>query len=80
MIPLYDKKNGALIGEISDRQLEFLVAQLEEESLEDRDYAITSMTLDYFQSQGADQELLSLLRGALGTKDEITILWKTEAD
>ena len=79
MIQLYNKLSGELIGEITDIQLQFLIDQMEEESMEDRDYAITQMELDYFEAQGADSGLLSILRSALANKDEISILWqKTE--
>jgi hypothetical protein len=76
MTQMYNEKNGTLIGNITAQQLQFLVDQLEEESLEDKDYAITSMTLDYFEEMGADPELLSMLRNALGAQDEIVIVWK----
>jgi len=76
MVQLYNEKSGKLIGNISEQQLQFLIDQLEEESVEDKDYAITSLTLDYFEEIGGDAELLSMLRKELGTLDEITILWK----
>ena len=38
MIRLYDKDSGAELGTITKEQLQFLVDQLEQESLEDRDY------------------------------------------
>lgn len=75
MLKLYNNATGALIGEISDQQFQFMVDQLEEESLEDRDYAITSMTLAFFESQGADSELVALLRRALGDRDEVIVRW-----
>jgi hypothetical protein len=72
---LYDNVSGALLGEITQDQLQFLVDQLEEESLEDKDYAITAMTLAYFQELGADPDLLKMLSQALGDKDEVVIRW-----
>jgi processive 1,2-diacylglycerol beta-glucosyltransferase len=75
MINLYDTKTGALLGQISEQQLQFLMDQLEEEYQEDQDYAFTGMTIDYLQGQGAGQDLVSLLRRALGDKDEISIRW-----
>lgn len=77
MVELYDKDTGARIGSITDSQLRFLVAQMEEESLEDRDYAITPMTIDFFETQGADPELVALLRQALGSRSEMTIQWES---
>ena len=75
MINLYDTKTGALLGNITEQQLEFLIDQLEEEYQEDQDYAFTNMTIDYLQGQGADLELVSLLRQALGDRDEVSIRW-----
>jgi hypothetical protein len=46
MVYLYNQTTGVL-REISDEALQFLVDQLEEESLEDRDYSITRMELAY---------------------------------
>ena len=75
MINLYNTKTGALIGQIAEQQLQFLIDQLEEEYQEDQDYAFTGMTIDYLQGQGAGLELVSLLRQALGDQDEISIRW-----
>ena len=75
MIQLFNKRSGEPIGPLNQAQLQFLVEQLEEESLEDQDYAITSMTLDYFEEIGGDAELIKMLRTALGSKDEIVIVW-----
>lgn len=76
MIEVFDNRTQALIGEISEAQLEFLMNNLEEESLEDQDYAITAMTLAYFEELGADPALLNLLRRALGERDELVIRWE----
>jgi hypothetical protein len=76
MPKLYDNGTGDLIGEISDEQLQFLKDQLEEESLEDRDYAIEEMTLEYFEEQNGDPELIKLLRDALGSRDQFILRWE----
>ena len=75
MINLYDTQSGALLGHISEQQLRFLIDQLEEEYQEDQDYAFTNMTIDYLQGQGADPDVVALLRKALGDHDEISIRW-----
>jgi ferritin len=75
MIKLYDNTSGALLGTIDERQLQFLMDNMEEEFLEDQDYAITALTIDYLAEQGADVDLLDLLRGALDDADEVTIRW-----
>jgi hypothetical protein len=75
MTTIYDKDNDQLIAELSQAQFQFLQDQLEEESSEDVDYAITEMTLAYFEELGADAELVALLRKALAGRDVLTISW-----
>jgi hypothetical protein len=76
MIYLSEKGTNKPLGTISEAQLQFLIDQLEEEWAEDNDYAISSMLLDLFEGEGADAELVSLLRNALGDRDEVNIVWK----
>lgn len=76
MIEVFDNRSNVMIGEITEAQLEFLMNNMEEESLEDQDYAITDMTLAYFEELGADPALLSMLRQALGGQDELVIRWE----
>ncbi len=75
MIHLREKGSNAPIGSISEEQLQYLIDQLEEEWLEDQDYAITPLLLDAFEASGADPELVRLLRDALGDRSEIEIVW-----
>jgi hypothetical protein len=67
---------GDSIGEISDKQLAFLVEQLEEEHDEDRDYFIDRDTLDLLSDNGADPELLALLEKAIGDDESMDIAWE----
>ncbi len=67
---------GDDIGEITDKQLAFLVEQLEEEHEEDQDYFIDRDTLELMSDNGADPELLALLEKALGTDDSMDIAWE----
>ncbi len=77
MITLKNKDTQQPIGDISEAQLQFLLDQLEEEYEEDQDYAVSGMLLDYFEGEGkADPALVSLLRSALGDKEEINIAWQ----
>lgn len=75
MINLYEQETNQRLGSVNAEQLQFLIDQLEEESLEDREYAITRMTVDYLEGQGGDPTLISLLRGALGGREEVLIRW-----
>jgi processive 1,2-diacylglycerol beta-glucosyltransferase len=75
MIQIREKDTEVLIGEISADQLQFLIDQLEEEDTADRDYAITPMLLQAFKLEGADEELVSMLREAMGGRETMEIIW-----
>lgn len=64
------------IGEISDKQLAFLVEQLEEEHEEDQDYYIDKDTLELMSDNGADPELLAMLEKAIGEDESMNIAWE----
>jgi hypothetical protein len=55
--------------------LQFLIDQLEEESIDDTDYYIDQATLELFEEMGVEADLLALLRQALGTREGIEIVW-----
>jgi hypothetical protein len=67
---------GDAIGTIDDKQLQFLVSQLEEEHDNDNDYFIDRDTLELLSDNGADPELLALLEKALAGDDEMDIAWE----
>lgn len=75
MIALRDKETGADLGTISEQELEFLADQLEEEFEEDRDYYINQTTVDLIEKNGADPELIALLRRAIGDREGVEIEW-----
>jgi len=75
MIELRDKDTGRSIGSITENQLQFLIDQLEEDSSKDTDYYLNSATLDMFADNGIDPQLLALLRGALGNREDMEIEW-----
>ncbi|RIK43792.1 MAG: galactosyldiacylglycerol synthase [Chloroflexi bacterium] len=77
MIKVYDARTGSFLGEISEPQLAFLQAQLEEEGAEDQDYYINQATLDLLTARGADPALLALLQQALGNREEMDVRWET---
>jgi hypothetical protein len=76
MIHLFDNETGAPVGTISEDQLRYLTDQLEEESPDDTDYYINRETLDLFEENGADPDLLGVLRAALGKRDEMEVRWE----
>jgi hypothetical protein len=75
MIALRDKETGADLGTISEEQLQFLVDRLEEEFEEDRDYYINRTMLEVMEQNGADPELTTLLRRAIGDREGVEIQW-----
>jgi hypothetical protein len=75
MIKVYDKDTGAWLGTIDEKQLQFLIDQLEEESTGDQDYYVNETTLDMFEEAQADPALVSLLRKALDGRGEMEIRW-----
>jgi hypothetical protein len=78
MVKIYDKENGAWLGTIDEKQLQFFIDQLEEESSEDQDYYINEATLDMFQDAGADPALITMLRAALNGRIEMEIRWSRD--
>ena len=78
MVHLYDAERGSRLGTISDEQLQRLVDSLEEESADDRDYYLTADTIDLLEEDGADAQLLALLRQALGGRQGMDVRWSRE--
>lgn len=75
-VDLYDTATNALVGSISQAELEYLQEVLEEESLEDKDYYFTADTIDLLtEDGGATDHLLKVLRDALGKAEGIELRW-----
>ena len=75
MAQIFDKETGAELGTLTDDQLQFLLDHLEEESEEDDDYYLNRTTVDILEEEGADPELVGLLRRALGEREDMDIRW-----
>ncbi len=67
---------GDEIGTIDDKQLAFLVEQLEEENDDDMNYFVDRDTLELLSDNGADPELLALLEKGMGDDEEMDIAWE----
>ena len=78
MINVYDNGTQTKLGEITQAQLQFLVDQLEETSLEDQDYYMDANTLAMLTEAGADTELLDLLRSGMGDREGFEIRWSRD--
>lgn len=77
MPKLYDKESGALLGNVSEEDIEKLVEQLEEEDSRDQDYYVNVDTIDLLEESGASHALVSMLRKAVGDSDGIEIRYET---
>ncbi len=78
MIRIYDEATGTVYGTITETQLHALMGQLEEESLEDTDYYINQATVDMLEERKVDPGLVTLLRNALGDREDMDIRWVRE--
>jgi hypothetical protein len=76
MIDLYDTATNALIGSITDQDLQVLIDALEEESSEDQDYYIDAATIELIGDGRATEHLLHLLKKALGSSEGVEIRWQ----
>jgi hypothetical protein len=75
---LYIKDSGKLLGDVTEAQVQELVDLLEEEDAQDQDYYIDRDILAYLEEEGADKDLLALLRPHVGEADGIEIEWKRD--
>ncbi len=76
MIQLFDKETNALIGEIDEQQLAFLVSNLEEEDVDDVEYYLNEAMLDLLVEDGADAELVALFRKIIDETGEVEFRWQ----
>jgi hypothetical protein len=78
MIALYDAATDALVGRISEKQLEALIGWMEEEDSEDREYYLTAEDCELMAEQGIDPSLIEALRGALKGREDMDIRYTAE--
>jgi len=65
-----------VVGTITEKQLDFLMENLEVEFEEDEEYFLDADTIDYLKEQGADSDLVAILEKALaGTQDGVDIFY-----
>jgi hypothetical protein len=77
---LYIKDSGKLLGTLTAEQLEELVALLEEEDTEDRDYYIDKDVLAFLEEEGADEALLAMVRPHITDDEGVEIEWREEVE
>lgn len=76
MIKLRDKETGAILGRISEEELQFLIDHLEEEWDGDTDYYLNRATIEMLKESGAGKPLVDLLERALGDREDAEIEWE----
>ena len=72
---LYNEQTGALLGELTPAQLQFLQGQMVDDSADDHDYYINESELMTFEEAGADPALIEMLRQGLDENGEMDIRW-----
>jgi len=78
MIKLYDNETDVDIGTITDEQLEFLVEELTEESLDEYTYNINAGAIGSLEAHGGEPELVALLRRALGRRTSMELRYEPD--
>jgi hypothetical protein len=73
---LYNKQTNALLGDVSETDIDCLVDVLEEEDSKDVDYFIDLDTVDILEDNGASAELVKLLRAAIGATEGVDVRWE----
>jgi processive 1,2-diacylglycerol beta-glucosyltransferase len=70
---IYNNETGVYLGAITPEQLQFLVAQLEEEGLNDTTYYLDEPTLELLGQRGADPAYLEALRATFSDAGYVEI-------
>ena len=78
MVKLYDKATGRYLGEVAEEELQFLIDNLEEESLTDVDYYINETVLESLKEKGMSETLARLIESAMRDKGEAEIRYERE--
>jgi len=76
MITLSLKGSAEPLGKIDEADLQMLIDQLVEETEEDTDYYVNSLTIDLLEQNGASSRLIGLLKQALGDSEGVDIVWR----
>lgn len=77
-VELVDLASNNVVGRITRDDLAWLNSQLEKESEDDRDYYFDRPTLDMLEGKGASPGLMAVLRGALGSRDDMDLQWSRQ--
>ena len=78
MIKLFDNETDTEIGTITEDELVLLQTELVEETLDAYTYNIAPTTIQSLEHNGADPKLISILRGALGTRTSMEVRYELD--
>jgi len=79
MITLRDKDGGALIGRITESDLQILIDLLEEEDSRDQDYYVDADTLARIKEERPySVNVVALLQSALAGREGMEFVWSRE--
>lgn len=74
-----DTYERQILGILTEKQLDFLMLNLEDDFEEDEEYYLIPDTLNFLRENGADRDLLAMLERALvDTRDGVDILYLIE--
>ena len=76
MYRLMDIEHDNEIGIITEDQVQFLIDNLGEEGVEDRDYYIDPDALNFLAENGCEEELLTMLTEALEGRVNIDVRYE----
>lgn len=76
MIKLYDADTDAEIGSITESQLDVLIEQLVEETIDDTSYNVDPAIIASLETGGADPVLVAMLRRALGDRTSMEVRYE----
>lgn len=79
MIKLYEKATDRYLGEVTEEELQFLIDNLEEESLTDVDYYINETMLESLKEKGLSETLARLIESAMGDRKEAEIRYERQS-
>ena len=75
---LYDNRSGALVDEVTEADIQFLIDQLEEEHADDVAYYVNADTLEFLRGRNARPELLEVLTRAIAAQGDAELRWSSE--
>ena len=75
---LYDDRSGALVGEVTEDDVQFLIDQLEEERADDVAYYVNADTVEFLRERNATPELLEVLTRAIAAQGDAELRWSAE--